>query len=37
MKIQLWAQKSLMEARKYLDSIGMYYLGEGKWDLREMK
>ena len=37
MKLKLWAQKALMEARDFLDSIGMKYLGEGKWDLENMK
>lgn len=37
MKLRLWAQKALMEARVFLDSIGMEYLWDGKWDLREMK
>ena len=26
MKLRLWAQKALMEARDFLDSIGMKYL-----------
>ena len=25
------------EYREFFDSIGMHYLGERKWDLREMK
>ncbi len=36
MKLKLWAQKALMEARVSLDSFGMKYLGDGKWDIREM-
>ncbi|OIP51986.1 hypothetical protein AUK10_04225 [Candidatus Gracilibacteria bacterium CG2_30_37_12] len=37
MKLTLWAQNALMEAIPFLESIDMKYLGEGKWDLREMK
>ena len=36
-KILVRTELEKEEYREFFDSIGMHYLGEGKWDLREMK